>query len=50
MIEYIEDQMFIKSEWDLEQAMCKYDCKTPEELDDFLWKTYGVVLVIEYKK
>ena len=30
--------------------MFKYDCNNEEELDNLLWYTYGVVLVLDYKK
>lgn len=45
-----EDAIFIESPSDLEAEMCRYNCKTKEELDKLLWYTYGVALVIEYKE
>ena len=49
MAKYIEDEVHIESPMDLEQEMCRYNCKTKEELDELLWYTYGVVLIIEYE-
>lgn len=45
-----EDVIFIESPLDLEAEMCRYNCKTKEELDELLWYTYGVTLVIEYEE
>ena len=43
-----EDIMYIESPMELESEMCRYNCKTKEELDTLLWTEYGVVLVINY--
>lgn len=45
-----EDVIFIESPLDLEAEMRRYNCKTKEELDELLWYTYGVTLVIEYEE
>ena len=50
MVKIKEDAIFIESPSDLEAEMCRYNCKTKEELDELLWYTYGVALVIEYKE
>ena len=50
MAKYINDEVHIESVMDLENEMCKYDCKTEEELDNLLWYTYGVYLILDYKK
>lgn len=50
MVKYIEDEVHIESPMDLEQEMCRYNSKTREELENTLWFTYGVVLVLDYKE
>lgn len=50
MAKYVEDKIYIESPMDLEAEMCRYNCHTEEELDKLLWYTYGVTLVINYKK
>ena len=50
MAKYIDDEVHIENVMDLENEMCKYDCKTEEELDNLLWFTYGVYLILDYKK
>ena len=50
MARYIEDEVHIESQMDLEQEMCRYNCKTKEELDNLLWYTYGVVLILDYEE
>lgn len=50
MAKYINDEVHIENVMDLENEMCKYDCKTEEELDNLLWYTYGVYLILDYKK
>ena len=50
MAKYIDDEVHIENVMDLENEMCKYDCKTEEELDNLLWYTYGVYLILDYKK
>ena len=47
MTKYIDDEVHIESVMDLENEMCKYDCKTEEELDNILWHDYGVALILE---
>lgn len=50
MAKFTEDAMHIESPMDLENVMCKYNCKTKEELDELLWHTYGVALVLDYEE
>lgn len=50
MAKYIDDEVHIENVMDLENEMCKYDCKTEEELDNLLWYMYGVYLILDYKK
>lgn len=50
MAKYTEDEIHIESPMDLEAEMCRYNCSTEEELDELLWYTYGVTLVLDYKK
>ena len=50
MVRVTKDAIFIESPSDLEAEMCRYNCKTEEELYKILWYYYGVTLVIEYKK
>lgn len=50
MARFIEDEMHIESPMDLEGEMCRYNCKTKEELDELLWYTYGVVLILDYEE
>lgn len=49
MVRYIHE-VHIESQMDLEQEMCRYNCKTKEELDDFLWYNYGIVLILDYEE
>ena len=50
MAKYIDDEVHIESVMDLENEMFKYDCNTEEELDNLLWYTYGVALILEIIK
>lgn len=50
MAEIIEDKVHIKNPTDLEAEMCRYNCKTKEELDELLWLDYGVLLVLDYEE
>ena len=50
MAKYINDEVHIENVMDLENEMFKYDCNTEEELDNLLWYTYGVYLILDYKK
>ena len=50
MAEIIEDEVRIKNPTDLEAEMCRYNCKTKEELDELLWFDYGVLLVLDYEE
>ena len=50
MVRIEKEAIFIESPLDLEAEMCRYNCKTKEELDKLLWYTYGVALVIEYEE
>ena len=50
MAKYIDDEVHIESVMDLENEMFKYDCNTEEELGNLLWYTYGVALILDYKK
>lgn len=49
MAKYTEDEIHIESPMDLEAEMCRYNCSSKEELDELLWCTYGVILVLDYK-
>ena len=40
--------LHIKSDLDLENEMRRHNCKTIEELSDFLWINYGMVLITDY--
>ena len=50
MAKYIDDEVHIESIMDLENEMCKYDCKTKEELNNILWHDYGVALILKIIK
>lgn len=50
MATIIENTLIIDSPNDLEAEMCRYNCHTEEELDKLLWYTYGVTLILDYKK
>lgn len=50
MAKYTKGEIHIESPMDLEVEMCRYNCITKEELDELLWHTYGVILVLDYKK
>lgn len=47
---YTKGAIIVESAMDLESEMCKYNCKTVEELDTCLWLTYGVELKLKYKQ
>lgn len=49
MAKIIEDELHIENPADLESEMHKYSCQTKKELDDLLWYTYGVILILDYK-
>ena len=49
MARYEGDEVHIESALDLENEMCKYDCKTAMELCDLLWESYGVILILDYE-
>lgn len=44
-----EKTLIIESPTDLEAEMCRYNCKTVEELEDTLWFDYGVTLMLAYE-
>lgn len=44
-----ENTIIIESPMDLEAEMCRYNCKTREELENTLWFDYGVTLAIAYE-
>lgn len=50
MAKITDDELHIESPTDLEAEMCRYNCQTREELDELLWYTYGVVLILDYKE
>lgn len=50
MAKYIDGEVHVENSWDLEQEMCKYNCKTKEELDKLLWCEYGVSLILDYEE
>lgn len=45
-----ENTIIIESQMDLESEMCRYNCKTKEELEELLWYDYGVTLIIKYEQ
>ena len=47
MVTYVDDKIYIESEHDLEQEMCRFNCTTREELENLLWLEYGVVLIFK---
>lgn len=49
MAKYIDDTIVIESPTDLENELCRYNCKTKEELEDLLWFQYAVTLTIAYE-
>lgn len=44
------NKMYIENLVDLEAEMCRYNCQTVEELNNFLWYNHGTMLVIKYKE
>ena len=46
----MNDTLIINSQEQLKRYLEKYNCKTKEELDDVLWYTYGISLMINIKK
>ena len=44
-----DNALIINSPMDLEAEMCRYNCKTREELEDTLWYDYGVILIVKYE-
>ena len=46
----MDDTLIINSQEQLEKYLEKYNCKTIEELDEVLWYTYGISLMINIKK
>jgi hypothetical protein len=49
MATLVEDIFTVYSPADLEAEMCRYNCKTKEELDELLWHDYGVTLVLNFE-
>ena len=46
---YLNHSLYIESELDLEQELCRYNCVTEEELSELLRTKYNIVLIINYK-
>lgn len=46
----MNDTLIINSQEQLKRYLEKYNCKTVEELDEVLWYTYGISLMINIKK
>lgn len=45
----MEDVLVIETKEELEKYMQKYECTSPEQLDDVLWFEYGVTLINKVK-
>lgn len=47
-----ENTLIVNSLIDLEAEMCRYNCRTKEELEEILWNDYSTTLVLafEYEK
>ena len=44
-----EGTLIIDNPMELEAEICRYNCKTKEELDELLWFDYGVHLVLNFE-
>ena len=44
-----ENTLIINSPSDLEAEMCRYNCRTKEELEEVLWYDYGTTLVLNFE-
>lgn len=44
------EKLIIRNQLDLENEMCRHNCKTKEELEDLLWYNHGILLEIGYKE
>ena len=44
-----ENTLIIDSPMDLEAEMCRYNCRTKEELEEVLWNDYGTTLVLTFE-
>lgn len=47
VIETLADTLVIETQTELENALCRYNCLTVEDLDNLLWYTYGINLIIK---
>ena len=45
----MEDVLVIETEQELEKYMQKYECTSPEQLDEVLWFEYGITLINKVK-
>lgn len=43
------DTLRINSSQELEERMFYYNCTSVQDLEDHLWSTYGITLIIEYE-
>lgn len=43
----IDDTLVIETQTELENALCRYNCLTVEDLDNLLWYIYGVILKLK---
>lgn len=44
-----ENTLIIDSPANLEAEMCRYNCRTKEELEEILWYDYGATLVLNFE-
>ena len=49
MATILENTLMIDSPTDLEAEMCRYNCRTKEELENILWFDYGATLVLNFR-
>ena len=45
----MEDVLVIETKEELEKCMQKYECTSPEQLDEVLWFVYGITLINKVK-
>lgn len=50
VVTYVDYKIYIESEHDLEQEMCRFNCTTREELENLLWLEHGIVLIFKKNK
>ena len=43
-----ENTLIIDSPMDLEAEICRYNCRTKEELEEVLWNNYGTAIVLNF--